>query len=337
MRIAIVAPTRLAKLADKAAMLARSMNLDVLVASLDNYDNRDVERDSDVILVIGTDRDALEALQRVWSKPLALVSPPGYAGYIASTQWDELPRLFESLSKGAVKVRELVQLHAIVDGSTQLFAVNEIAVFPQRSATTMEYSLYVDSDLIWRDVSDGIIIATPLGSTAYALSAGGPIVLLNAEVFIVVPVNSVEPRRRPLVVSQNSIIVRDVASRCPIEAIADGITRIRVEENVIVKKGRIVKILALDYKDTVLAKKKLGVFEELHNLPPSAKFVYKMLELEGPMTVRELSLKTLLPERTVRYALSLLIEKGIVEKIADPRDPRRIIYRIREGLLVHRI
>jgi len=325
--INVVAPRRLWRSAVILAQRAREVFGSVELRALDE----DSARIDGVSIVVGTDRDALNALRRAEDGTvIATVAPPGYSGYVASIPWDSVDDLLQALRGGEYRVREVVRLRALVDGRRVVRAVNEVAIFPQRSAVVMEYTLAIDGEVVWRDTADGVIVATPLGSTAYALSAGGPVVLLNAEVFVVVPVNSVDPRRRPLVVSQSSRIeIRDLASRTPIEVVADGIERLRVEESVEVVKGGVVRIVDLEGGHASIAKRKMGVLEELQSLPPSAKFVYKMLELEGPMNVKEISAKTLLPERTVRYALSILVERGLVERVPDPRDPRRSIYRVR--------
>ncbi len=285
-------------------------------------------------MIIGTDRDVLTILQSLDNPPpIMTAAPPGYSGYLTHVSWDSL---FEALTKIAskeYKVRKVVRVQASIDGRREVKAINEIAVFPQRSAITMEYTLKIDGEALWRDVADGVIVSTPLGSTAYALSAGGPIVLLNADVFLVVPVNSIEPSRRPVVVPQSSVIsLEDIASRCPVEAIADGISRIRIEDRIEFRKGDTIEFVEVEGGATSIAKKKLGTYQELQSLPPSAKFVYRMLEIEGPMSVKDLAAKTLLPERTVRYALNILLEKGLIDRIVDPRDPRRHIYRVKVAL-----
>lgn len=286
--------------------------------------------DCDLMLVVGTDRDILTAVQELGeTPPILTVAPPGYIGYLTQIVWDELVSSLEKISRGEFHRRTVARIGASIDGVKELRAINEVAAFPHRSATVMEYTLRVNSEVLWRDVADGVIVATPLGSTAYALSAGGPVVLLDAEVLVVVPVNSLEPSRRPLVVPQHArILIGDIASRYSVEVIADGIKRERVEEYVELRRCGEVVFAEIGSSAAAMVKKKLGIYQELQNMPPSAKFVYRMLEIEGPMDVKELAIKTLLPERTIRYALSLLLERGLVERVADLRDPRRYIYRV---------
>ncbi len=342
--IRVLISKRLSRLCRDLENLCKSLNIDTSCIAIEDL-QEDIElselnRDRDhVLMVIGTDRDVLVALQKIKtdSPPIAAIAPPGYSGYLASISWEDLDEALKKIKLSDYHIRLIPRIEACIDCEDfdedhrkKVFAINEIAIFPQRSAVVLEYTLSIDGEIFWRDTADGIIVSTPLGSTAYALSAGGPIVLLNAEVFVIVPVNSVEPRRKPIVVSQNSIIdIADIASRYPVEVIADGVTRIRVDEKVKLRRNGVVSFIEIGRSHSLLAKKKLGVVEELQSLPPSAKFVFKMLELEGGMTIKELASKTLLPERTVRYALSLLIDRGLVERVRDPRDPRRIIFRVK--------
>ena len=74
--------------------------------------------------------------------------------------------------------------------------------------------------------------------------------------------------------------------------------------------------------------KKVKLAEELFSMPPSSKLLLKILEYEGAMTQKELATKTLLPDRTVRLALSHLLEKGYVKRKISMRDARQKIYEI---------
>ena len=74
--------------------------------------------------------------------------------------------------------------------------------------------------------------------------------------------------------------------------------------------------------------KKVHLAEDLLNMPPSSKLLLKTLEYEGELTQRELARKTLLPDRTVRMALSHLLGKGYVKRKVSLRDARQKIYKI---------
>jgi len=193
----------------------------------------------------------------------------------------------------------------------------------------IDYVLEVDGETIWRDSGDGVIVSTPVGSTAYAFSAGGPIVMRNAEDFVLVPVNSLNPVRRPLVVSDRSVIgFRELSSRYRLEAIVDGIVRTRVRrEIIVVKADKPAYFIKIGRRLREQIEKKTRLITVNEDMPPSAKYVYKMLEIYGEATAKDLVKITGLPERTIRYALSILVKKGLVEKKTSLRDVRTNIYR----------
>jgi len=292
------------------------------------------ESDDSVLVIVGADRDVLSALHAMRDKEsrLLIVSPPGSIGFLASVTAEELSQWAPSLANGSYVEREYMRLEATVDGRSKVFSINEVAIFPRRAATLMEYVLKVDDELVWRDVADGLIVATPLGSTAYALSAGGPAILLGTDAVSIVPVNSLDVSKRPIVAPGSAKIeVGEINSRHGCELVADGIERVRVTEHVVVEKTSPLRVLSPRRRarasDRIAKKAALAV--QLTDMPPSARFVLSVLEhSEGPLTSREIAQRTTLPSRTVRHALKVLMELGLVERLTDLRDARRCVYRV---------
>lgn len=287
----------------------------------------------EIILVVGTDRDFLEFVHEVrfLDIPIFLVSPPGYSTFFSTINWDNLREGIEKISEGDFTVETLSTLLIEIDGHSKLSCLNEVAVFADKSGVIIDYTLLVDDEIVWRDSSDGLIISTPIGSTGYALSAGGPIVVRNANVIVIVPVNSLNPMRRPIVVSDSSIInVKDISCRVSAVAIIDGVRREKIKDSIVVKKSnKSIRIIRFDAKlmDSLTRKKTIAL--DIEDLPPSVKFIYKMLELHGSLTMRELVGLTNLPARTVRHALKTLVEKGLVERMISLRDARVYIYKLK--------
>jgi NAD+ kinase len=80
---------------------------------------------------------------------------------------------------------------------------------------------------------------------------------------------------------------------------------------------------------TSLIAKKVKLAEDLLSMPPSAKLILKTLEYDGAMSQKDLSIRTMLPERTVRLSLSHLLNRGYVKKKTSLRDARQRIYELR--------
>ena len=191
----------------------------------------------------------------------------------------------------------------------------------------------VNGDEVWHDSSDGVIISTPIGSSAYSMSAGGPMIFQDSGVFGIISVNSLDITRRPLVVSNASVIeIDEISSRLHCEVVLDGLDRYKVKNSVEATNYEpSANIIRLKKDTTAISAiaKKVKLAEELFNMPPSSKLLLKILEYEGgSMSQKELVKKTMLPERTVRLAMSHLLEKGYVKKKVSIRDSRQKIYEI---------
>jgi NAD+ kinase len=164
------------------------------------------------------------------------------------------------------------------------------------------------------------------------MSAGGPVIFQDSTVFEIISVNSLNVNRRPIIVSNNSSIeIDDISARLHCEVVLDGLERYKV--NKIVECTQFLppaKIIRLKKDSTAISAlaKKAHLAEELLSMPPSSKLLLKTLEYEGALTQKDLSNKTLLPDRTVRLALSHLLEKGYVKKKVSVRDARQKIYEI---------
>jgi len=85
-------------------------------------------------------------------------------------------------------------------------ALNDVVIHPGRFVRMIEFELYIDGQFVYSQRSDGLIISTPTGSTAYALSGGGPIMHPKLDAIVIVPMNPHTLSSRPIVVDGNSEI-----------------------------------------------------------------------------------------------------------------------------------
>ncbi len=294
-----------------------------------------IAKDVDLVVVSGGDKGILHYFHRMVddSAPVLGVYESDSTGFLAQIETKDLEVAINRLKSGDYSVDEVTRLGVEVDGKEIDPVLNDVAVFSSKSATLMEHKLKVNGEDVWHDNSDGVIIATPIGSTAYSMSAGGPMILRKAKVFVIVSVNSIDVTRRPLVVSDDTLVeIDDVTSRYHCEVIPDGGKRLTIKKRLQCKKhqypARLVR-LAEDSAAISLIAKKVRLAEDLLGMPPSAKLVLKTLEYEGPLSQKDLASRTMLPERTVRLALSHLLGKGYVRKKVSLRDARQRIYELK--------
>lgn len=291
--------------------------------------------DADIILVLGGDRGILNYFHKVVtnSVPVLGLYESEATGFLAQLDIRYLDSALSQIRLGDYQVDDVFRLAVKVDGREVEPVLNDVAVFPSKSAMLMEHVLKIDGRDVWHDSSDGVIVSTPTGSTAYSMSAGGPMVLEKSRVFIVVSVNSVDNTRRPLIVPYDTNLqIADITSRYHCEVVLDGGSRIGIKKTLECYKhgfpARLVR-LSRDFSATSMIAKKVKLAEDLLSMPPSAKLVLKTLEYEGALSQKDLSARTMLPERTVRLSLSHLLTRGFVNRKTSLRDARLKIYELR--------
>lgn len=288
----------------------------------------------DCVIVLGGDKGIRNYFHRMFdsSSPVLGINEGESGGFLAQIDLREFPSYVNRLKKQNYSIEEVPRLGVKIDGKNVFPVLNDVAVFPSKSAILMEHTLSVNGEEVWHDSSDGIIVATPIGSSAYSMSAGGPVIFQDSTVFEIISVNSLNINRRPIIVSNSSSIeIDDIAARLHCEAVLDGLDRYKVNKNVeCTQFFPSAKIIRLKKDSTAISAlaKKAHLAEELLSMPPSSKLLLKTLEYEGALTQKDLANKTLLPDRTVRLALSHLLEKGYVKKKVSVRDARQKIYEI---------
>lgn len=288
----------------------------------------------DCILVPGGDKGVRRYFRQVDapSVPVLGVSEGEAAGFLAQVDIKEISWYVSRLQRSDYTIEEVPRLGVKVDRKRVYPVLNDASVFSSKSAVLMEHTLRVNGQEVWHDSSDGVIVSTPMGSTAYSMSAGGPMIFQGSPVFGIVSVNSLDVTRRPLVVPGDSLVeIDDISAKIHCEVVLDGLDRLSVKKSVACSVfGPPAKIVRMKKDATSIAvlARKVHLAEDLLSMPPSAKLLLKTLEYEGTMTPRELAAKTLLPDRTVRMALAHLLKKGYVKRKISVRDARQKIYEI---------
>ncbi|HII41093.1 MAG TPA: NAD(+)/NADH kinase [Thermoplasmata archaeon] len=286
----------------------------------------------DVLLVLGDDRFLLHALRRVGSQTAILTA--GH-GFLAEVPPEQVGWALETLLDGQHWIEERLRLDVRMEGRRLPPALNEAALSTSRGAGFLRYTLEVDGEQVWRDSGDGVIVCTPTGSTGYGLSAGGPVVMENAEAIVVVPVCS-STGQRPLVLPARSVVaITEIESRLGRDLVLDGQERIRVRS-----KGFSIQASADPARFVRFGKARyLQVFGKLDarhratelpaRAPPSVRFLFRLLEDEGAMTEKRLIAESRMPERTVRNAVSYLVRAGLVRRDPSLRDARETVFTLR--------
>jgi NAD+ kinase len=172
-------------------------------------------RDCEVVLVFGGDGTLLRAAEvaRPTGTPLLGVNL-GHVGFLAEAERDALDATVERMVARDYSVEERLTLDVTVrvDGAvvTSTWALNEASVEKASRERMLEVVAEVDGRPLSRWACDGVVMATPTGSTAYAFSAGGPVVWPEVAALLMVPLSAHALFARPLVVGPDSVLAVDV-------------------------------------------------------------------------------------------------------------------------------
>lgn len=176
----------------------------------------DTNFDADMALSIGGDGTFLHTASQVADKGVPILGiNTGHLGFLADLSGHEVGSSLQEILSGRYMVEERTLLQVEVQDITTLwpYALNEVAVLKQDSASMISISTVINGDYFNTYQADGLVIATPTGSTAYALSAGGPILVPQAANWVLVPVAPHSFTVRPLVVNDDVTISLQVSCR----------------------------------------------------------------------------------------------------------------------------
>lgn len=169
----------------------------------------------ELVVVVGGDGTILRGaeLARAGRAPLLGINV-GRVGFLAEAEQHDLDRVAEQVvaRSYSVEPRVAVEVDVEVEGALRHrhWALNEIAVEKAARARMIELGIEVDGRRLSRWGCDGVVCATPTGSTAYAFSAGGPVVWPDVDALLVVPLSAHALFARPLVIAPTSVIRIDL-------------------------------------------------------------------------------------------------------------------------------
>lgn len=175
---------------------------------------------AEIVLVLGGDGTLLRAaeLVRRVGTPLLGVNL-GQVGFLAEAEREALTATVDRLVERRYDVEERMTLDVEVtnaDGSSDHgWALNEVAVEKDARERMLEVVVEIDGRPLSRWAGDGVVFATPTGSTAYAFSAGGPVVWPEVDALLLVPISAHALFARPLVTSPRSVLAVEVLPQSP--------------------------------------------------------------------------------------------------------------------------
>ena len=173
---------------------------------------------ADVLFSFGGDGTMLDSVEYVRDTAIPVLGiNMGRLGFLSSVSSDETLDAVHKILNGDYEVEKRSLLELV--GEKQRFnginyALNELSVMRKDGSSLIVIQVFVDDKLLNTYWADGLILATPTGSTAYSLSAGGPIVAPNNDSFLITPISAHNLSVRPVVISDKSVVKIKVDGRC---------------------------------------------------------------------------------------------------------------------------
>lgn len=181
----------------------------------DTIDRHDL--DADLAVSIGGDGTLLHTATIIGNSNIPILGiNTGRLGFLADAADDEIERIFDEILNHKYRLRERSMLTiSLSDGAidTYPFALNEVAVLKQDLSSMISIHATIDGEYLNTYMADGLIVATPTGSTAYAMSVGGPLLMPQVRDLLIAPVASHSLNVRPLVIPDSCNIELEVESR----------------------------------------------------------------------------------------------------------------------------
>lgn len=181
---------------------------------------------------LGGDGTLLDTVRFIGSSKIPILGINlGRLGFLAGTGAHELNFAIESLIKGTYLLDPRTVLH--LDSSRPIFsdvpyALNEFSIHRKDSSSLIKIHTYLNGEFLCTYWADGLIVATPTGSTGYSMSCGGPIIFPQANSFVITPVAPHNLNVRPLIIPDSSIVSFEVEGRaeqflCTLDARSEAI------------------------------------------------------------------------------------------------------------------
>ena len=176
--------------------------------ALKAHTSKYIQQESDLIIAIGGDGAMLSCSRIYGSKGIPILGVNlGKLGFLTDIAPNELTSKLIEVIEGSFETDERFFLETKVKGlRKKSLALNEVVIHSGAIAQMIEYDLFIDEEFVFRQKADGLIICSPTGSTAYSLSAGGPILHPNLDAISIIPMLPQSLTSSPIVVKASSKI-----------------------------------------------------------------------------------------------------------------------------------
>ena len=227
-----------------------------------------VPDDIDCAIVIGGDGSLIEVARMLWKRDVPILGiNMGTLGYLTEVEVNHIDEDLKQMLSGNYLYEERMMLEGTFDNGMRDVALNDIVISRKGDLRIIHFRLFVNGELLNSYEADGVIVSTPTGSTAYNLSAGGPVVEPTASLIVITPICSHALNTRSIVLSSEDEIVIEIGegrngSKEEVLATFDGADTLTLStgEKVMVRKAdaetKLIKLNKLSFLEILRRKMK---------------------------------------------------------------------------------
>lgn len=222
------------------------------------------EQSIDMMISVGGDGTLLSAVHHIGPCGIPVVGINfGHLGFLTTAGRDDIDSLADSLQNGRYTIEQRTMLEVQIDSQNAdkeiLYALNEVYLHRVDSGSLLHTSVSVDGQKVATYAGDGLIVATPTGSTAYSLSCGGPILAPGCGAIVVTPIAAHTLTQRPLILSDGVCLrLRDQNSTVSYTVGVDSTVRSVVGDSVI-------QVRKADYSTSLVRIEKQDFFSAIRD------------------------------------------------------------------------
>ena len=193
-------------------------NIQLYIDDSSNYKNDQAEylshkefsKTIDLMIVFGGDGTLLNSARQYLEYEIPILGVNmGNVGFLTDLKVENFHTSMQEILNGNYKIEERNLVSAKFNNN-HLYGLNEVVIHSGAYAQLMRYRLNVNDKVVYEQRSDGLIIATPTGSTAYSLSAGGPIIHPSLDVWTIIPMLPQSISSRPFIISSNEKVEMEI-------------------------------------------------------------------------------------------------------------------------------
>jgi len=168
-------------------------------------------REIDVLMVLGGDGTILNAARKAAPMKVPILGiNMGHVGFLSEIEVQDIPKSVQKILEGLYFIEERMMLSAVVQRENKsghaMLALNDIGIARGSLSRMIRIEVYVNDHLVDKYPADGFVVSSPTGSTAYSLSAGGPIISPNMRCLLLTPICAHSLHSRPIVIADHEIV-----------------------------------------------------------------------------------------------------------------------------------